>query len=103
MRVINRMIKDIGLERIGNLIRLHQILIKELRIAKPESVKEVIERLFEVSKQFNRMDIWLETLTYVKDIYKATTNSMILEFFYLVCNSCLKCLKNLQEDSDYFD
>ena len=41
-------------------------------------MREIIERLEEVAQYFNRMDIWLETLTYVKDIYKATTNPKIL-------------------------
>ena len=33
MRVINRLIDDVGFMRIGNLQRLHEILVKELRIA----------------------------------------------------------------------
>lgn len=33
MRVIHRLITEVGLPRIGNLHRLHQILVKELRVA----------------------------------------------------------------------
>lgn len=59
MRVVSRMIKDIGLGSIGNLMRLHQILIKELRVASDQAIQGVIGSLWEVTSYFNRMDIWL--------------------------------------------
>lgn len=42
MKVVDRLVNDIKLPNIGNLIRLHQIVIKELRIANENSYPHII-------------------------------------------------------------
>lgn len=49
-----------------------------------------MNRLWDVCDHFNRIDIWLETLAKVKDIYKSTSDVKILVFLYKICNHCIK-------------
>lgn len=74
MKVINRLIRDVGLDRVGNPVRLHQIVLKELRIGGEGGYGDVVGALWEICGWFDRVDIWLETLSKVKDIYKSTTH-----------------------------
>lgn len=49
-----------------------------------------MDRLWDVCDHFARIDLWLETLAKVKDIYKSTTDVNILAFLYKICNNCIK-------------
>lgn len=93
MKVINRLIRDVGLGNIGNVLRLHQIVLKELRICNDEnSYADIMGALWELCEYFGRLDIWLETLSKVKDIYKSSTHVAVLLFFYRACNRCLETI-----------
>lgn len=86
MKVVTRIISDVGLPNVGQALRLHQIILKELRIANEQSYSAILSSLWEVCSYFNRLNIWLETLNKVKDIYKSTSNVIILSFMYKICN-----------------
>ncbi len=48
-----------------------------------------MERLWEICEYFNRLDVWIETLAKIKDIYKSTSDVNILSFMYRICNYCI--------------
>ena len=91
MKVITRLISDVGLTIISNPLRLHQIVLKELRIADEDSrYGDIVEALWHLCEHFDRLEIWLETLSKVKDIYKSCSSTTMLRFLYRICNRCIE-------------
>ena len=91
MKVVERLVKEVGYKKLTSLEKLHMILIKELRVnvATITLIEAILNRLWQVSQEINKQDIWLETMRSVKDIYKMSLNNKLLGFFFKICNKCI--------------
>jgi hypothetical protein len=67
------------------------ILIKELRVnvSTLTLIDAIMERVWEVAEEIDRVETWLDTLKSVKDIYKMSLNNKLLGFFFRICNRCI--------------
>jgi hypothetical protein len=91
MKVVERLIREVGYDRLTGLVKLHQILIKELRVNvnTVTLIEAILKRLWEVAEVIEKREIWLETMKSVKDIYKMSLNNKLLGFFFRICNKCI--------------
>ena len=91
VKLIGRLIGEVGLNRLGNLPRLHTICIKELRICSdPTATEQLLSQLWELSSFIDEADIWLETIRSIKDIFKISLNPDIMNIFVKLSNRCIK-------------
>ncbi|CAM6006168.1 unnamed protein product [Sphagnum balticum] len=90
LKIVNRLLSEVGFPRLTALPRLHSVCIKELRTCPdPEIVEQLTTRVWEISEYIDSPDIWLETMRSTKDIYKMSLNADLLALFVRIANRCL--------------
>ena len=90
VKLIARLINEVGLPRLGNLPRLHSICIKELRVCgDANATDQLLSHLWDLSSFIDQPTAWLETVRSIKDIFKISLNPEIINVLVRLCNKCV--------------
>lgn len=90
INIISRLVNDIGLHRLAAVGKLHSLCLKEMKICGDGLLLgRLVDLVWVVAKHINLWTAWLETIRSIKDIYKMTLSTPLLQLFYRICNQCI--------------